>query len=240
MNPPNPHQQYLFDHYQDLAEKLLNKKISPEQFAKEQTELHLKLEELADHDGLAKNFLNNQGFAKALERALKLNQRIKIPASLLALDIDHLKKFNDSMGHIAGDKLIKLYASVIEKETRTSDLKGRVGGDEFTVFLANTNVDGAKVVAERIRAQIIKKVAALFHNLSWQQTISIGIAEAKRDDTAQTLRQRADQALYQAKEERDRVVIFKDEENNTKIKSRSFGWFNLSLKKYSLPHLFKL
>lgn len=79
--------------------------------------------------------MNNNGFAKNLAQVLKPLQRHDRSGSLLTMDIDHLKRFNDNMGHPAGDKLIRTYAQVIEKQVRISDLKAREGGDEMAVLL---------------------------------------------------------------------------------------------------------
>lgn len=192
--------------YYTLAQRLLDGKISSDQFANELAQIHLQLIQLSDRDGLVSSFLNNKGFEDALERELKVIQRFGYQATLLALDIDHLKEFNDKLGHPSGDKLIQLYAREIEKHIRASDLKGRLGGDEFGVFLIGADLEGAKVVAERIREGIIDRVKESFPDLEWPQTVSIGLSQAKKEDSAQTLRQRADQALYQAKKERNKVV----------------------------------
>ena len=193
--------------YQTLAEQLLNREITAEQFASEQTEIFLKLASLADHDGLIASFLNNNGLTNSLTGQLSLIKRIKYPACLLALDIDYLKKFNDKLGHVEGDKLIKIYAQVMERHIRISDLKGRVGGDEFVVFLIGADLAGASVVAERIRTDIIQTVKKAFPEINWDQTISIGITQVKEDDDAKTLRERADQALYEAKKDRNKVAV---------------------------------
>lgn len=193
--------------YYALAQTLLDKEITPEQFAAEQTEIFLKLQALIDRDGLIVNFLNNNGFTNSLTQQLNIIKRIKYPACLLALDIDQLKQFNDKFGHVEGDKLIKLYAQVLESHTRTSDLKGRVGGDEFVIFLAGTDLRGATIVAERIRADIITVVKAGFPNLKKEQTVSIGVTQVLENDDAKSLRERADQALYEAKKDRNKVVI---------------------------------
>lgn len=203
----DPHHQYILSYYQRLLEDLLSKKITLQGLAEKLTQKHLELEERADHDGLVSTFLNNNGFTKALERELKVLKRMNIPGTLLALDIDRLKRFNDTMGHLSGDKLIKTYAQVISRHTRESDLKSRAGGDEFLVFLSNTDTEGAKIVAERIRTQIMIEVSLAFPQLSWAQTISIGLAQVYKDDTAAPLRERADRALYQAKEKRNRIIV---------------------------------
>lgn len=207
MGDQQTHKEYIFAYYLDIAQRLLSGAVSAEQFAEDLTQIHLSLEKRVYQDGLVETFLNNIGFTNALERELKLIKRANLNGTLLALDIDHLKKFNDTMGHIEGDKLIKTYARVISQHIRQSDLKGRVGGDEFAVFLIGSNEADAKIVAERVRTDIIEAVRINFPNLPWEQTISIGIAEVLHSDDIQSLRTRADSALYEAKKERNKVII---------------------------------
>lgn len=191
-----------------MAKKLVSGQTTPEQFAEELTQIHLAMEKRVYQDGLVENFLNNAGFTNFLDRELKLANRVPtLTGTLLALDIDYLKKFNDTLGHIEGDKLIKTYAQVIAHHTRESDTKGRLGGDEFAVFLIGSSSQNAQMVAERIRVDIIEEVKKSFPQLAWEQTISIGIAQMQTDDTSETLRLRADNALYEAKKEKNKVVV---------------------------------
>lgn len=207
MLPDNTHRQDLEKQYRQLAQKLIDNQISQAEFVSEMVQNHLNLEELADYDGLLPEFLNHSGFEKAVNRELSiLRRRGDLKSTLLALDIDQLKRFNDALGHPAGDKLIKIYSQVMLKETRTADLKGRIGGDEFLVFLIGASAEDAKVVAEKIRQAIIEAVKAKFPELEWEQTISIGLTETTTEDNETDLRKRADQALYQAKQERNKVV----------------------------------
>lgn len=202
------HEKYLYNRYLKLGQKLARGKITPEGFAKKQTKAHLELEERVDHDGLVTSFLNHHGFLKLLARFIKISERIPdFSGSLLAFDVDNLKKFNDKFGHLAGDKLLKTYAGVIERETRQADLRGRAGGDEFMVFLVGTDEAGANLVAERIRIGIVDEVKRVFPKVSWQQTVSCGISQLRQKDTPEKLRQRADEALYKAKKEKDKVVV---------------------------------
>lgn len=199
-NETGEHSEWVFHYYMGLAAQLQAKLITPEQFAQKLTEERNHLEKKSDHDGLLDNFLNNKGFTNALEKELKKSRRIgQVNGILLALDIDNLKQFNDKKGHPAGDELIKAYGRVIQECTRGSDLHGRLGGDEFGVFLVNTELKNAQEIAERIRNCIIDEVKKVFPQLEWEQTVSIGIASANANDNVATLREKADQALYQAK-----------------------------------------
>ncbi len=202
------HKDHLKDHYRSLAQKLISGQMTADQFAEELATIHLSLEQLSWQDNLVEGFLNNTGFTKALEVELELLKRIdRLQGVLLALDIDRLKKFNDSMGHVAGDRLIKTYGQVMTINTRAADLKGRLGGDEFGIFLTGSNIDNAKIVAERIRTDIISTVKEAFLEWPEEQTVSIGIAELREEDSVQTLREKADKALYEAKKTRNSTSV---------------------------------
>lgn len=112
--------------------------------------------------------------------------------SLIMIDIDNFKKYNDTNGHPAGDKLLKDAAQVFSSSVREIDSVCRYGGEEFAILLPQADKDEAALVAERLRAQV---------NLYLGSTISIGIASSPADaQDAQTLIDKADAALYQAKQ----------------------------------------
>lgn len=143
--------------------------------------------------------LNRRGFDKALDQEFKRSQRLGHPFTLLSIDLDHFKRFNDTHGHPAGDKLLQSLAAVFKKQVREIDLVSRTGGEEFIVLLLETDKKAAYLVAERIRQA--------FANESPWQTISLGIASYPADaDTITLLLQKADRALYQAKEKRNCCV----------------------------------
>ena len=194
--------------YQTLAQQLIAGTLTIDQFVAQQAALHAQLESRADYDGLITYFFNIQGFTKSLDKYLMILKRINLTGSLLALDVDNFKRFNDTKGHPAGDELLKLYAQIITRESRESDLKGRLGGDEFSMFLVGSGTQGAQIVAERIRLGIVASVKQLFPDLGWEQTVSIGIAEYHPQDSVKSLREKADQALYKAKETRNTTVIY--------------------------------
>jgi two-component system, cell cycle response regulator len=130
------------------------------------------------------------------------------PVSAMILDIDHFKKVNDSWGHDAGDEVLRVFAARVKHAVRGADLMCRFGGEEFVVVMPDTRQAVAKIVAERIRAAIagapfpIDKGARTI-----PVTVSIGLAESRRDDAPDALFRRADQALYQSKKDgRNRVT----------------------------------
>ena len=133
------------------------------------------------------------------EKFLKNYLRYNTPFSILMLDIDHFKRVNDTYGHLAGDFVLKEVASTIKNLARESDVCGRFGGEEFIILLPNTKLTGALKLAERIRNAIENK-EFVFNNKKIPLTISIGITSASKQDSIFSLVERADNALYAAKE----------------------------------------
>ena len=115
--------------------------------------------------------------------------------SLTILDIDYFKKFNDTYGHLIGDEILISLAENMEKHTRKSDLFVRWGGEEFVVLLNNTTLDKALIFAEHFRVNI----ANLKHPKAGSVTASFGVAKYRDEDTLKSLLDRADKALYRAK-----------------------------------------
>ena len=141
---------------------------------------------------------NRAAFDESMSKQLSAHKRHQADFSLMIIDIDHFKKVNDTYGHIAGDKVLKVVANIISKTIRGSDEVFRYGGEEFVVILGNTNQDGASFIAERVRRQIQQKVLDTSKNI--QVTVSVGVASSDRvNDPTDTL-EYADRALYQAKE----------------------------------------
>lgn len=133
-----------------------------------------------------------------------------MPISVLMMDIDHFKKFNDTYGHACGDYVLQEVAHIISDGVRTHDLAGRYGGEEFVVMLFNTDTSTTMRVAERIRKSIEKKVFE-YEGKRFSVTISIGAAVLKQNElmSAKQLVDNADQAMYIAKNSgRNRVTLF--------------------------------
>lgn len=130
--------------------------------------------------------------------------------SLLVIDIDHFKSVNDTYGHLFGDKVIKVVATVLKKYTQGKDLAVRFGGEEFVVLLPDTNIDGGRVVAEKIRRVIEGANITSSNNkqIVSKITVSIGIAEFGQDEDVELAINRADKAMYTGKENgRNQVVV---------------------------------
>jgi diguanylate cyclase (GGDEF)-like protein len=119
--------------------------------------------------------------------------------SMLMLDIDHLKKVNDSYGHQAGDSVLVNLAKRIKSFTREGDLFARVGGEEFAILLNNTSLVQAEVLAERIRSTV-ESMELPYNKWSIKVTISIGLSELNQDHTEiEHLYLKSDKNLYEAK-----------------------------------------
>jgi diguanylate cyclase (GGDEF)-like protein len=127
------------------------------------------------------------------------------------IDIDHFKQVNDTYGHLAGDKVLISVAQALIRSLRPSDMPVRYGGEEFSVFLPGTTEENAKIIAERIRRNVENMTITLHDNNLLQVTVSIGFAERIENDTVASLIDRADKALYHAKQNgRNRVCQNKD------------------------------
>ena len=129
-----------------------------------------------------------------IERA----QRYKIPFSLLLINLDNFRQLNEQHGHSAGNTVIVEIARRLEHEARNSDIIFRIGGDEFLVFLPNTDREGAIKVAERLKNSIMSCIS-IDESTDVQLTVSIGVVTVLVNDTAFKLIDRADKALFQAK-----------------------------------------
>ena len=160
-----------------------------------------ELERLSTTDALTG--LKNQGaFTRAMDDEVDRAKRYQQALSLIVIDVDRFKQFNDEFGHPAGDEVLRRVGQLLREHARPGDVVGRVGGEEFAVLLKNTAAAGAAIVGERIRRAI--------EAASWPQraiTISAGAAElAGEITTLAALREAADRALYDAKRKgRNRV-----------------------------------
>jgi diguanylate cyclase (GGDEF)-like protein len=149
---------------------------------------------------------NRASFDHLVQREISLSQRYGKNLALLFLDIDHFKVINDSHGHDCGDITLAAVAGWIKQSMRTSDILFRYGGEEFVVLLSETDLVGAKVVAERIRRSIAAATISYDMN-ALRVTASIGVASLHDDDVLESFVKRADAAMYRAKHSgRNQVV----------------------------------
>jgi diguanylate cyclase len=141
---------------------------------------------------------NRRAFDDELGRRFAEWQRRHTPFSLLILDIDHFKKFNDSHGHLAGDEVLRNVGKILVKTARQMDLACRYGGEEFAVVLPGTDIQEARVAAERFR-KAIEGAVVRFDEKLLSVTASIGVARVADNDEVAHLIRRADEALYKSK-----------------------------------------
>ena len=144
---------------------------------------------------------NRKKFDTMLARGTKESVENNTPLSLLIVDVDHFKKFNDNFGHQVGDQVLKLLGAILKNNVKGQDTAARYGGEEFAVILPNTTLDNALKLAETIRVQVAGKsiVQRNSGEKLGQITVSIGAAQFVRDEPMEQVIQRADQALYCAK-----------------------------------------
>ena len=162
-----------------------------------------KFRTLSEIDTLT-GIYNKGKFNRVLDDELKKVRRYKRPLGLILFDIDHFKQINDTFGHQVGDYVLKEIAKIVKSNIRNTDIFARWGGEEFVILAPETDINGLKMLAEKLRKAIedhqfdkVKKVTASF-----------GVTEATPEDTTDTVVRRADEALYLAKDKgRNRVEI---------------------------------
>ena len=160
----------------------------------------LALEQLATRDGLT-GLANRRCFDDTLRAEWARALRQHLPLSLLMVDVDNFKAYNDAHGHLGGDECLKRIATAVASEMRTNDLVARYGGEEFAVILPNQSLKGAATVAERIRTRVEQLRLPNRQQADEHVTVSIGAATAVAgpDNDASELVAIADVALYRAK-----------------------------------------
>jgi len=124
--------------------------------------------------------------------------RYKKIFSIIMLDLDDFKQINDTYGHLAGDEVLKVIGSVLKRITRRSDIPVRYGGDEFIVILPETDIEKAKIVAEKIRNKIAS-ITFKKGSVEFKCYVSVGVTEVKEGDTIESILERVDEALYKTK-----------------------------------------
>ena len=167
-----------------------------------------QLHDLASHDPLTRVF-NAGAYYRACDQQIHASQRASQPFAVLFIDLDHFKSINDTYGHAVGDDVLRTVAQTLQTTVRRSDIVGRIGGEEFSVFLPNTELHGAQQLAETLRLAI-ESIHIEVNGVRLKVTASIGVA-AKRfeQETMQAIQQHADQAMYEAKRGgRNRVSTF--------------------------------
>jgi len=154
--------------------------------------------------------LNRRGLSQILESFFDNDERQSLQLCLILADIDHFKNINDRYGHLTGDKVLSRIGRILVQQIKGSDSAIRYGGEEFIILLPETKLSNALIVAENIRKNIEKiilkrpRTQEIIGNIS----ISLGVASLQEDESIETLIDRADQALYKAKNNgRNQTVI---------------------------------
>lgn len=182
----------------------LVKPVSPDELTAriknflELKEKHDKLKDEATFDWMTGTF-NKGYFLKKAEEELEKSLRNNIPLTFILMDIDNFKEINDTLGHLAGDKVIREFAERLKRQMRKIDLIGRFGGDEFMVMLSHKRKEEALVAAERLQKAMKKPI--IFEKNKINTSISMGVIEVKDIKKVEMnyLLKRADEALYEAK-----------------------------------------
>jgi diguanylate cyclase (GGDEF)-like protein len=165
---------------------------------------------MASTDGLT-GLNNHRTFQERLQQEIERARRFDTPLSLLMIDIDRFKKFNDTYGHTNGDEVLKIIARILKDNVRSIDFVARYGGEEFAVILPQVDLEGALVVAERIRRSA-ENYELVFNGHKERVTLSIGVATYPDDaSNREQLIDHADKALYLAKRTgRNRLCSFRE------------------------------
>jgi diguanylate cyclase (GGDEF)-like protein len=167
-----------------------------EKLKEQQRELEVKSAEAAT-DSLTL-LPNRRRFNDEIARRFAEYKRSRRPLSVLFVDVDHFKQFNDSHGHQVGDEVLRCVANSLRDSVRTMDLLARTGGEEFAAVLPNTPSVAAVAVAERAR-QAIQQLEIRYEGKIYQVTVSVGLAELRSSEQIAIFLRRADEALYAAK-----------------------------------------
>lgn len=184
--------------YKELLMRL-KRVLKEQQLTRERIQMLGKLQKLAITDGLTKLY-NSRYFYNQIDLEVDRSNRYHHTLSLLLLDIDHFKVYNDTYGHLEGDKVLVRIGEVIKTCLRKMDTAYRYGGEEFTVILPETNGQEAVHVADRIRSSIEKEVFLPDSGQENKITISIGVTEYIAAERISALVERADKAMYISKE----------------------------------------
>jgi diguanylate cyclase (GGDEF)-like protein/PAS domain S-box-containing protein len=192
INGPRGHQIGVLKSIRDITEK---KKLQDH------------LERMATIDELS-GLLNRGQFIRVAQLELNRTRRYEGNMAILMMDLDYFKGVNDTWGHAAGDAVIAQFGKLLEASFRSSDVCGRMGGEEFAVLLTNTTAKVSLRAAERFRKKV-ETTSFLYRNQEIRLTVSIGISEITNDaDTLDTILSKADEGAYESKAAgRNRVTL---------------------------------
>lgn len=195
----------------DSLTRCINNAMGKYHLMKETRMARGRLAEMATRDALT-GLYNRRYLIDSLEREISRAQRYNNIFVLCMTDLDHFKHINDTFGHPVGDMVLSDVGKILTKSIRNVDLPCRYGGEEFAILLANVSMDDATDIMERFR-QRVESYNFQYDKTNFQITVSIGIASFENSDSISSAEMinRADQALYQAKElGRNKVVSFQE------------------------------
>lgn len=183
--------------YEELLLRI-KRVLNERQLTKERIQMLRRLQKLAITDALTKLY-NSRHFYTQIELEVDRSNRYGHPLSLLLLDIDHFKDYNDAYGHLEGNKVLNALGRAIKACLRKMDSAYRYGGEEFTVILPETTGNEAEIVAHRIRAAISKQPFTPEPDKKEVITVSIGVTEYCKNEEIAAFIHRSDKAMYQSK-----------------------------------------
>ena len=166
-----------------------------------------KFRELSITDDLTRLY-NSRHFFYQIKKEIERTNRYEHPLSLLILDIDNFKKYNDAFGHIAGDEVLAKAGEILRDSLRKTDTAYRYGGEEFAILLPETKEEEALHFAERIRQAFESQDLTIPENQNLSVTVSIGVAQYEIGEEINTLIKRADKNMYAAKNEGKNRICF--------------------------------
>ena len=201
-------QSYEPNMYQESDQEILDLLAAYAAIGIKNAQLLSEVEKLALSDGLT-GVLNRRAFDEKIAYEIERAERYSEPISMIIIDVDNFKQMNDQYGHDIGDKRLKKIAHIISVTSRSPDLVARIGGEEFAIILPNTPLEGAAILAERIRINVERNF--LPKDPSSQRepasTVSIGVAEFPRHaKNSSQLYIASDKAMFQAKKEGKNAV----------------------------------
>jgi diguanylate cyclase (GGDEF)-like protein len=165
-------------------------------------DLNEQLRETAFRDALT-GLYNRRFLVEFLAGKRALSIRMAIPLAVVLIDLDHFKRINDSLGHAVGDVVLREFARALAEGIRESDLAARYGGEEFVLILPQATARDAA----RVTVKILDRVRRTsFAGVPWSVTFSAGVAVLEEGEPLETLLERADKRLYEAKKKRNMVV----------------------------------
>ncbi|HSP78074.1 MAG TPA: sensor domain-containing diguanylate cyclase, partial [Myxococcaceae bacterium] len=182
-------------------------------------QLYEAMERMATTDGMT-GLLNNRSFQARADELLAQTKRYGRKCSLLLTDVDHFKSVNDTYGHLTGDQVLKGVARILKEQARDTDIVARYGGEEFVILMPETDAQGARVIAERIR-EAVKAEVFQTEMGPLKVTMSLGIATAPDHGLEKlVLVELADQCLYYAKQHgRNQSVTVGELQSGRKLKA---------------------